>query len=83
MNKKQRLILAIFVPIILFFVAFTIAYYSAVTIVPGLTNLIRLAETGVANYSHNPFDWERTWYVWLFFIIFVCIFEYTLFKDKK
>ena len=59
-NKKQRLILAIFIPIILFFVAFTIAYYSAATIVPGMTNLIRLFETGVVNYSYNPFDWEKT-----------------------
>ena len=82
-NKKQRLILAIFVPIILFFVAFTVAYYSAATIVPGMTNLIRLFETGVVNYSHNPFDWEKTWYVWLVYLIFVCIFEYKLFEDKK
>ena len=82
-NKKQRLILAIFVPVILFFVAFTIAYYSAATIVPGMTNLIRLFETGVVNYSYNPFDWEKTWYVWLVYLIFVCIFEYKLFEDKK
>ena len=83
MNKNQKIILAIFVPIILFFIAFTIAYYSAVTIVPGVTNLKRIAETGVANYSHNPFDWEKTWYVWMFYLIFVCIFEYKLFADKK
>ena len=82
-NKKQRLILAIFVPIILFFITFTIAYYSAATIVPGMTNLIRLFETGVVNYSYNPFDWEKTWYVWLVYLIFVCIFEYKLFEDKE
>jgi len=34
-------------------------------------------------YTHHPFDLEKTWYVWLLFLIFVCIFEYKLFGDKK
>lgn len=83
MNKNQRLILAIFIPIIFFFIAFTIAYYSAVTIVPGVTNLERIAETGVAKYSHNPFDWEKTWYIWFLSLISIILFEYELFEDKK
>jgi len=35
------------------------------------------------SYTNNPFDWEKTWYVWVFYLIFVCIFEYKLFGDKK
>jgi len=80
MNKNQKLILAIFIPIIIFFVAFTIAYYSAVTII---STIEKLAETGVIIYSHNPFDWQKTWYIWFLFLIFTCIFEYKLFADKK
>ena len=31
MNKNQKIILAIFIPIIIFFIALTIAYYTGVT----------------------------------------------------
>jgi hypothetical protein len=34
-------------------------------------------------YTHGPFDWEKTWYLWMFYLIFCCIFEYKLFEDKK
>ena len=39
MNKKQRIILAIFVPVLLFFITLTIAYYVSVKVVitPGYT----------------------------------------------
>ncbi len=83
MNKNQKIILAIFVPVIIFFIAFTIAYYTAVTIVPGWTNLERMARTGVPKYSHNPFDWEKTWYIWFLSLIGIILFEYKLFADKK
>ena len=48
-----------------------------------MTNLVRFFKTGVFNYSNNPFDWEKTWYVWLIYLIFVCIFEFKLFEDKE
>ena len=31
----------------------------------------------------NPFNWGSNFYVWLIFLIFICIFEYKLFADKK
>jgi hypothetical protein len=34
-------------------------------------------------HEGNPFNWERTWYIWLLSLTFCCIFEYTLFADKK
>ena len=60
MNKKGRLVWAILMPIISFFIALWIA----------------------TKYGHNPFDLEKTWYVWMLYLIFCCIFEYKLFGDK-
>lgn len=34
-------------------------------------------------HRHEPFKWEKTWYVWLLALISCCIFEYKLFADKK
>jgi len=72
MNKKQRIVLAIFVPIIIFFIALMIANSVGVT---------RFSKYGT--HIHDPFDWEKTWYVWVFYLIFCCIFEYKLFADKN
>ena len=114
MNKKQRVILAIFIPVLLFFIALTIAYYVSVeevvvssayttsvpknpNIKPGIEGLIELFEgtnrqSGDRIYTHhpaithkyyNPYDWQRTWYVWLLFLTFCCLFEYKLFEDKE
>lgn len=80
MNKKQRLVLAIFIPIIIFFITFTIAYYT------GSTCIIRRTITGSPFGSktiYNPFNWEKTWYIWLLSAIIIFIFEYKLFADKK
>ena len=63
MNKKQKIILAIFIPIIILFFSLIIA-----------------RSLGVRN---NPFDLINTWYAWMFYLIFCCIFEYKLFADKK
>jgi len=62
MNQKQKIILAIFIPIIILF--FTLMIASVV----GLG---------------DPFNWGNTFYVWLIFLIIICIFEYKLFADKK
>ncbi|PKP57767.1 hypothetical protein CVT91_09905 [Candidatus Atribacteria bacterium HGW-Atribacteria-1] len=70
MNIKQKIILAIFVPAIIFLAALTIAYYLNV-------------EDGGYSITHNPFDWGKTWYVWSFSLIGVILFEYELFEDKK
>jgi len=116
MNKKQRVILALFIPILLFFIALTIAYYASVEVVitPGYTTsvptspgmdpesalvkIIKLQEErkdwqpgdplythhpAIINKYYNPYDWQRTWYVWLLFLAFCCFFEYKLFEDKE
>jgi type II secretory pathway component PulF len=87
MNKKQRLVLAIFVPIIIFFLTLTIAYYMGVTHIPHSGNIQYTWGDGARYFytttTYNPFDWQKTWYVWMFCIIFCCIFEYKLFADKK
>ena len=41
-----------------------------------------LGETTIY-YEGNPFDWRRTWYIWVLSLVFCCIFEYKLFANKK
>jgi len=81
MNRKQRLVLAIFAPIIILFIALMIA--NSV----GVTRTARTFEgrtvRGSTYYTHNPFDLEKTWYVWFSALAFCGIFEYKLFADKK
>jgi len=65
MNKNQKIILAIFIPIIIFFIAITIAYYTGVT-----THTTKEVGYGSitgrefpyysTTYNHNPFDWGKT-----------------------
>ena len=118
MNKKQRVILAIFIPVLLFFIALTIAYYISVEEIvissshttskptnpnmdPKMRGLIKFLEDAKGNpdwqpgdriYTHHPavtrksydpYNWQRTWYVWLLFLTFCCFFEYKLFEDKE
>ncbi|MBU4349992.1 hypothetical protein KJ599_06680 [bacterium] len=98
MNWKQKAILAIFIPVLLFLVTFTIAYYISVDVVitPGymdnITELFKRAEAEGYDYQpppaitrryYDPYDWEKTWYVWLLFLAFCCFFEYKLFEDKE
>ena len=88
MNKNQKLILAIFVPIIIFFIALMIANSVGVSKVTKI-----LAEDDPfyklfgmktrTSYTHDPFDWQKTWYVWFLSLTLCCIFEYKLFADKK
>jgi hypothetical protein len=85
MNQKQKLVLIILVPIIIFFIVLPIANSIGVTLhkvnlnkiygVPGIKWGIHI--------THDPFDWGKTWYVWFLYITFCCIFEYKLFADKK
>ena len=87
MNKNQKLILVIFIPIIIFFIALVIA--NLVRTTPGRPALSPIWEkfSGEKSYptytTHDPFDWEKTWYVWLLALTFCYIFEYKLFADKK
>jgi len=88
MNKTQKIILAIFIPIIILLITLAIANSIGCTAITktlpedsvwrryGMT-------TRTYYYKGNPFDWGRTWYIWLLALVFCCIFEYKLFEDKK
>lgn len=93
-NKKQMLVLAIFVPVIIFFLTLTIAYYMGVMHVTRSGSSVRYpwedsedsedsSEGFYTTKTYNPFSWQKTWYVWVISSIFCCIFEYKLFADKK
>lgn len=97
MNKTQKLILAIFVPIIFFFIALAIANNLGVTSVmeivsendprrslgASIFDKYRYGPPTITSHTHNPFDWGKTWYVWLLYSASCCLFEFLLFKDKK
>ena len=88
MNKTQKLILAIFVPIIFFFIALVIANSVGVTettrkVPENLTYLRKYLGATTIYYKGNPFDWGRTWCVWLVYSASCCLFEFLLFRDNK
>ena len=96
MNKKQRLVLSIFIPIIAFFIDLMIANSVGVTVTFHLGDISVVEDKykfpekffpyfGVSyhTYIYDSFDWQKTWYVWVLYLIFCCIFEYKLFEDKK
>ena len=78
MNKKQKIILAIFIPVIIFFIALIIASSLEVTVMKEIKGKYIRSRT-----TSDPFEWGNTWYVWVLYLIFCCIFEYKLFGDKK
>ena len=119
-NIKQKIFLAIFVPILLFAITYTIAYYVSVEVQttqgyysfspnkktsPDMGHAMAVAikimeaDAGNPNWQpgdpahsyypavthkyYDPYDWQRTWYVWILFLIFCGVFEYKLFEDKK
>lgn len=107
-NKKQKIILTIFIPIILFFITYTIAYYISVeevVIRSAYTEKMSSAEMAkelleaigegrqtkspyiyhpvVTHKYYYPFSWQKTWYVWILFLVLCGFFEYKLFEDKK
>jgi hypothetical protein len=88
MNKNQRIILAIFVPIMVFFIALAIANSVGVTTVikeleSDYDELVNLPPIRYRTYTHDPFDWGKTWFVWMGYFIFCFVFEYKLFADKN
>jgi len=87
-NQKQKIILAIFIPIIIFFIALIVANslgYTAITKALPDDSVWRIFGETTRPYfvKGNPFDWGRTWHIWLLALVFCCIFEYKLFEDKK
>ena len=87
MNKKQKIILAIFILIVILFTTLGIANsvgYTEITRKVPESSVFRkyLGETTIY-YEGNPFDWGRTWCVWLVYSAFCCLFEFLLFRDNK
>jgi len=72
MNKSQKVVLAIFVPIIIFASAFILAHYASATF-----------DDIAFKTFHNPFNWGKTWYIWLYALIASCFFDYVLFENGK
>ena len=91
MNKEQKIILAIFIPVIIFFLAFTIAHNEGTTRIlhinseQGPPDSLKYKYDGDSwiEKTHNPFDIEKTWYVWLVCLSSCCLFELLLFRNKK
>ena len=87
MNKNQKIVLAIFVPIIIFFIALMIANIVGTTqgrpAKPYIWKYFGEEKSYSTRTTHNPFDWEKTWYVWLVYSASCCLFEFLLFRDKK
>jgi len=88
MNKNQKIVLAIFVPIIIFFIALVIANSVGYTVIYRPTILTgdifdKYAKPISYYREGNPFDWRRTWCVWLVYSASCCLFEFLLFRDKK
>ncbi len=81
MNKNQKIVLAIFVPIIIFFIVLMIA--NSVGVTGHWHTSSNYKHLTTIRYTHNPFDWEKTWYVWLVYSASCCLFEFLLFRDKK
>ena len=66
MNKNQRIIIAICVPLALFLISWLIADKA----LPWASTI-------------DPWEIDRTWYVWLTYIVVVGFIEFMLFADKK
>lgn len=67
LNSSQKLIIAIGLPIVLFFITLKVAgtigenYYG----------------------KDRPFNFDETWWVWLIFGLIVSFLEYKLFESKN
>jgi len=85
MNKNQKVVLAIFVPIIIFFIALVIANSVGYTVtIREFSKASYLSKyIGATYHKGNPFDLGRTWCVWLVYSASCCLFEFLLFRDKK
>lgn len=70
-NKTQRIVLAIGVPIILLaiFIGMSGSYVDSCGIW----------------YDHgwSPFFLEHSWWIWLFYVIIISVFEFLLFRTKE
>lgn len=85
LTKIQQIIAAIVVPIILFLIAYTIAYEaSAYNVRFYYTDLFDRFEREVDERHYaGAFEWVKTWYIWLTYVVIVGILEFIIWKKKK
>lgn len=65
MNKQQRIIIAIITPIVLYMIAYPIAYYFS------------------DGHRWSIIEFDKTWYIWLTYLIIVGWGEYQLWGNTK
>ncbi len=68
LNKQQKIIIGIVMPVILLIISLTIADNVA---------------QADGYYPGHPFKFHVTWWVWLLFVIIVGLFEFKLFEKKN
>jgi uncharacterized membrane protein YecN with MAPEG domain len=68
LNSNQKLIIAIGLPLALFFITLKVAG------IIGFDHCYR---------KDRPFNFEETWWVWLVFSLIVIFIEYRLFESKN
>jgi hypothetical protein len=89
-NKTQKLILAIFVPVIFFFIAVFVAKQidprfglPRFGLLPVMTSKALRFSKAVDYRGSILFALGETWYVWLLYSASCCLFEFLLFRDNK
>ena len=98
MNKNQKIVLAIFLPLVLLVASYGLSNVLLDKKCPYPVNQLSELET---SYGYMPmcsvyklsnpgavkdvsaFDFEDTWFIWGFALILISIGEYKLFGDKK
>ena len=71
LNSQQKIILSIAVPLILFFIILKIAG------IVGQTNNF------FSPPIEHPFAFQKTWWVWVLFILLTTYFEYKFFEKGR
>lgn len=67
-NKTQIIVLAIAIPIVLLAIAIGIAGSYA---------------SKVSYPDWEPFNFEDTWWIWLFYVVIISVIEFLLFRTKE
>ena len=79
-SKKisRKVTLGIFVPVFMFFIFYAIAYYIGADTVSIVGNSSgRISRDAVRVYYYG----QKTWPIWIIYLMSSCVFEYILFKD--
>jgi len=76
MNKIQKIILAVILPAICFFI----------TVGVGFSGILDTEYAdSISRYFHryNPFDLKDSWWLWIIYLIIIGITEFKIFRNKK